>query len=52
VQVRPAREGETIQTLEGPLAASAGEWVVRGDLGEEWVISGERLRAGYRGASG
>jgi hypothetical protein len=48
VQVRPAREGERIETLEGPLVADAGEWVVRGDLGEEWVITAERLRAGYR----
>jgi hypothetical protein len=48
VQVRPARDGERIDTLEGPLVAAAGDWVVRGDLGEEWVISGERLRSGYR----
>jgi hypothetical protein len=47
VQVRPAREGERIVTLEGDLVANAGEWVVRGDLGEEWIISAERLAAGY-----
>jgi hypothetical protein len=52
VQVRPARDGEVIGTLEGPLIARAGEWVVRGDIGEEWVITGERLRSGYRGAAG
>lgn len=52
VQVRPAREGERIDTLEGPLIAAAGEWVVRGDLGEEWVITGERLRSGYRADRG
>jgi hypothetical protein len=47
VQVRPARAGERIETLEGTLVAQAGEWVVRGDLGEEWVISAERLADGY-----
>jgi hypothetical protein len=52
VQARPAREGERVETLEGPLTAKAGEWVVRGDLGEEWVITPDRLRAGYRRADG
>jgi hypothetical protein len=47
VQVRAAREGERIVTLEGELVANAGEWVVRGDLGDEWIISAERLAAGY-----
>lgn len=47
VQVRPARPGERVETLEGPLTAQAGQWVVRGDLGEEWVITGDRLAAGY-----
>jgi hypothetical protein len=47
VQVRPAREGERIESLEGPLVAGAGEWVVRGDRGEEWVISAERLASAY-----
>ena len=41
-----------VDTLEGPLVAHAGEWVVRGDLGEEWVITAERLRSGYRPAAG
>lgn len=48
VQVRPAKDGELIDTLEGPLVAHTGEWVVRGDIGEEWVITAERLRSGYR----
>ncbi|HWM34531.1 MAG TPA: RyR domain-containing protein [Pseudolysinimonas sp.] len=52
VQVRPARPGEVIETLEGPLVAGEGEWVVRGDLGEEWIITGERLRSGYRAGPG
>lgn len=47
VLARPAREGERIETLEGTLVAHAGEWVVRGHLGEEWVIPAERLSAGY-----
>jgi hypothetical protein len=47
VKVRPAREGERIATLEGELVAGAGEWVVKGELGEEWIISAERLAAGY-----
>ena len=52
VQARPAREGELIDTLEGALVAHDGEWVVRGDLGEEWVITAERLRTGYRAEVG
>lgn len=47
VQVRPARSGERIETLEGPLIAAAGEWVVRGEQGDEWVITGERLASAY-----
>jgi hypothetical protein len=47
VEVRPARSAERIETLEGPVVANAGEWVVRGRLGDEWVISAERLAAGY-----
>ncbi|MBX3194430.1 MAG: hypothetical protein KF727_04935 [Microbacteriaceae bacterium] len=50
VQVRPARPGERIETLEGPLRANAGEWVVRGDLDEEWVITAERLASAYESA--
>lgn len=47
VEVRRAREGERVATLEGQLVASAGDWVVRGDQGEHWIISPERLAAGY-----
>jgi hypothetical protein len=47
VEVRPARPAERIETLEGPVVANAGEWVVRGSLGDEWVISAGRLAAGY-----
>jgi hypothetical protein len=47
VQVRAAREGERIPTMEGELVANAGEWVVRGTEGEEWIITSERLAAGY-----
>src|ERR1700737_4157240 len=34
VQARPARRGETIQTLEGRVVAPAGGWVMKGRRGE------------------
>lgn len=47
VDARPARAGERVQTLEGDAVAGAGDWVVRGDLGEHWVVTAERFAAGY-----
>lgn len=52
VQARPAQTGELVETLEGTTTARDGQWVVRGEHGEEWLISGARLRSGYRPAAG
>ena len=38
VLARPARPGETIETLEGATTAADGDWVVRGAGGEEWPV--------------
>lgn len=45
VTARPAEPGEVIETLEGRVTAGAGDWVVRGELGEEWPLpAGEFAR--------
>src|SRR5581483_11879097 len=49
VDARPARQGEVIQTLEGPAKASAGDWVVRGTKGEMWPVPGAEFATGYEG---
>jgi RyR domain len=47
VSARPARAGETIQTLEGPTTASDGDWVVRGTNGEEWPVPADEFAQRY-----
>jgi hypothetical protein len=47
VQARPAPQGETIQSLEGGVSASAGAWVVKGTHGEEWVVPAEVFASHY-----
>jgi hypothetical protein len=47
VQARPARPGETINTLEGPTSAADGDWVVRGSTGEQWPVPGEEFARRY-----
>ncbi len=49
VRARPAREGEIIDTLEGRLTASAGDWVVRGEHGDEWPVPGDEFAQRYEG---
>lgn len=50
VTARPARAGETVETLEGPVTASDGDWVVRGDGGEQWPVPAEDFARRYRSA--
>jgi hypothetical protein len=50
VMARPARPGETVDTLEGRAAAGVGAWIVRGERGEQWPISAEEFRARYERA--
>jgi hypothetical protein len=49
VLVRPARAGETIHTLEGPVTAADGDWVIQGDRGEQWPVPDGEFRRRYRG---
>lgn len=52
VAARPAVDGEVIDTLEGPVTASAGDWVVRGDAGEQWPVGAAQFLERYRPAAG
>jgi hypothetical protein len=47
VMARPARPGETVDTLEGRAAAGVGAWIVRGEHGEQWPVSAEEFRDRY-----
>jgi hypothetical protein len=47
VLARPAYPGETINTLEGPTGAAAGDWVVRGANGEQWPVPGDEFARRY-----
>ena len=49
VLARPARPGETIHTLEGPVTAADGDWVIRGNRGEQWPVSGDEFGRRYHG---
>jgi len=47
VQARPARPGETVNTLEGATTAADGDWVVRGSNGEQWPVPGDEFARRY-----
>lgn len=47
VLARPARPGETLDTLEGPATAADGDWVVRGADGEQWPVPGDEFAQRY-----
>jgi hypothetical protein len=49
VLARPARPGETIHTLEGPITADHGDYVIQGDRGEQWPVPPDEFRRRYRG---
>jgi hypothetical protein len=49
VLARPARPGETIDTLEGPVTAADGDWVIQGKRGEQWPVPNDEFRRRYRG---
>jgi hypothetical protein len=48
VDGRPAVAGEIVRSLEGAQTARAGDWVLRGGAGEEWIVSAEHLAAHYQ----
>jgi hypothetical protein len=47
VVARRARGGETVNTLEGPVTAADGDWVVQGVEGEQWPVPGEEFARRY-----
>jgi hypothetical protein len=47
VTARRANTGEIVRTLEGPVAATSGSWVVRGEQGEQWVVPAEKFASNY-----
>jgi hypothetical protein len=49
VLARPARAGETIHTLEGPVTAAVGEFVIQGGGGEEWPVPDDQFLRRYSG---
>jgi hypothetical protein len=49
VKARQARGDEVIETLEGPLSAEAGDWIVQGQQGEQWPVRPDVFRKQYEG---
>lgn len=47
VLARPASPGERIATLEGEVDTRAGDWVVRGEGGEEWPVPAAQFERRY-----
>jgi hypothetical protein len=47
VQARPACRGEAVKTLEGFTVAAEGDWVVRGEAGEQWPVPGNEFAQRY-----
>lgn len=46
---RPARAGESIDTLEGSAIAADGDWIVRGEQGEQWPVPVGQFWQRYEG---
>jgi hypothetical protein len=49
VKARQARGDEVIETLEGPVPARAGDWIVQGPQGEQWPVRPEIFTKQYEG---
>jgi hypothetical protein len=47
VQARPARPGETVNTLEGATTAADGDWIVRGSSDDQWPVPGDEFARRY-----
>jgi hypothetical protein len=50
VTARPAHDGETIDTLEGPVTAMESDWVIKGSRGERWVVGAQIFARRYQPA--
>jgi uncharacterized cupin superfamily protein len=51
VLARPGSSGEIVQTLEGQVVVRAGDWVVRGEHGDEWAVPADHFAAAYKEAA-
>ena len=49
VSARPARAGESVDTLEGRATAADGDWIVAGGKAEQWPVPDEQFRQRYEG---
>jgi len=49
VFARPARDGETVDTLEGPVTVAEGAWIVKGERGEQWPVPPAQFARRYQG---
>lgn len=47
VTAREVVTGESVATLEGPVTAAPGDWVVEDAEGRRWVVPGEQFDQGY-----
>ena len=47
IRARPGRAGELIETMEGPATVAEGDWVVKGEAGEEWLVPAEVFERSY-----
>jgi hypothetical protein len=50
VLARPAKVGETVDTLEGSSTAPKESWIVQGDHGDVWAVPGDEFDRRYRPA--
>jgi hypothetical protein len=49
VLARPAHAGETIDSLEGQVRATDGDWIAQGDEGEQWPVPKAKFAQRYQG---
>lgn len=52
VQARRVAEPEVVHTLEGDVLAGEGDWIVRGQKGEQWPVHDAQFRGSYEGPLG
>lgn len=44
----PAVKGEAVESTEGPSIAREGDWVLRDDAGNQWLVAGDKFPQLYR----
>lgn len=52
VKAEQLTEARTIQTMEGPVEAAAGDWLMTGVKGEQWPIKPAKFAATYEPVEG